>query len=407
LSRKNKTIVGIDIGTTKVNAIVGEVGKDGVAIIGVSSQPSFGVKKGVIINMDSAVDSIKKALEEVETMLDIDISSAVVGISGSHIKGFSSNGVIPLNNKEVKKSDVLNVIDAAKSFVIPMDREIIHILPQEFIVDNQNDIKDPVGMCGVRLESRVYVITSDVASAQNIVRCTNRSGLKVQNIILHQLASAEAVLTEDEKELGCVLIDIGGGTTDISIFTNGCIRYCSVLPIGGNHITSDIAIGLRTPISEAEEIKKNFGNSSPSFDDNNETIEVAGISDNSVRHISKSILSQIVEARVEETFNLIQKELEASGFTEFLSAGAVLTGGTALLKGINETSEKILSLPVRTGYPQGISGINDVKNPMYSSGVGLILFTANGYMNDFNSNGSKKNLWKTGQKIKEWVSEAF
>ncbi len=407
MARKHKTIAGVDIGTTKINVVVGEVDKDGVAIIGVSSQPSYGVKKGTIINMDSTVDSIKKALEEVETMIGVDINSAVVGISGSHIKGFSSNGVVPLNSKEVKKNDVLNAMDAAKSFVIPMDKEIIHMLPQEFIVDNQNGIKQPIGMSGVRLESRVYIITGDVASAQNIVKCTNRSGLKVQDIILQQLASAEAVLTVDEKELGCVLIDMGGGTTDISIFSQGSIRHCAVLPVGGNHITSDIAIGLRTPISTAEEIKKNFGRIYPSETVEDENIEVSGISETDTRTFSINTLYQIIEARVEETLGLIQKELKDSGLMEFLSAGAVLTGGSALLNGMSETAEKILGLPVRIGHPHGISGINDVRNPAYSTGVGLILFTAHGYMNDFNSNISGKTFWKAGQKMKQWFAEAF
>jgi cell division protein FtsA len=407
MGRRNKIIVGIDIGTTKVNAVVGEVDNDGVAITGFSSQPSYGVKKGIIINMDSTVDSIKKAVEEVETMTGIDIHSAVVGISGNHIKGFNSNGVIPLSNNEVKKSDIFHAMEAAKSLVIPTDREVIQIVPQEFIVDNQDGIKDPRGMSGVRLESRVYIITGAVASTQNIIRCTNRSGLKVQDIILQQLASADSVLTEDEKELGCALIDIGGGTTDISIFSKGSARYCTVLPIGGNHITSDIAIGIRTPISEAEEIKKNFGHASLSTADYKETIEVASIGEKGKRTISKNTLSQIIEARVEETFNLIQKELAASGFMEFLSAGTVLTGGAALLNGISEKAEKILGMPVRIGYPHGITGINDVRNPMYSTGVGLILFIARGYMNDVNTNGTRRTLWKIGGKIKQWFAEAF
>jgi cell division protein FtsA len=307
----------------------------------------------------------------------------------------------------VKKSDIFHAMEAAKSLVIPTDREVIQIVPQEFIVDNQDGIKDPRGMSGVRLESRVYIITGAVASTQNIIRCTNRSGLKVQDIILQQLASADSVLTEDEKELGCALIDIGGGTTDISIFSKGSARYCTVLPIGGNHITSDIAIGIRTPISEAEEIKKNFGHASPSTADYKETIEVASIGEKGKRTISKNTLSQIIEARVEETFNLIQKELAASGFMEFLSAGTVLTGGVALLNGISEKAEKILGMPVRIGYPHGITGINDVRNPMYSTGVGLILFIARGYMNDVNTNGTRRTLWKIGGKIKQWFAEAF
>lgn len=407
MNRKSKTITGIDIGTTKINAIVGEIDTEGVSIIAVSSQPSYGVKKGAIINMESTIDSIKRAVEEVETMAGIDIHSAVIGVSGSHIKGFNSNGVIPLSNKEVKKIDIFGAIEAAKAFVIPMDREVIHILPQEFLVDDQDGIKDPTGMSGVRLESRAYIITGAVAAVQNIIRCANRSGLKVQDLILHQLASAESVLTEDEKELGCALIDIGGGTIDISIFSRGSINYCSVLPIGGNHITSDIAIGIRTPISEAEALKQAFGNALPLNEDCEKTIEVPSIAEDDITTITKDTLYQIIEARVEETLNLIHKELFASGFFELLSAGVILTGGTALLKGISEKTEKMLGLPVRIGYPHGINGINDVRCPTYATGVGLILFMSRGYMNDFNINGTKKNIWKVGEKMKHWFAEAF
>ncbi len=407
MGRKRKTIAAIDIGTTKVNAIVGEIDNDGIAIIAASSQPSHGVKKGVIINIDSTVDSIKKALEEVETMIGSEIHSAVTGISGGHIKGFSSNGVIALNSREVKKADIINAMDAAKSFVIPMDREIIHVLPQEFIVDNHNGIKDPLGMAGVRLESKVYIVTADISCAQNIIKCTNRSGLKVQDMILQQLASAEAVLTEDEKELGCVLVDIGGGTTDISVFTHGSIRHCAVLPIGGNHISSDIAIGLRTTLSTAEELKKNFGKTSPAGKENNETMEIAGINEKEKKSFSINTLSQIIEARVEETFELIKKELEEENLLPFLPAGIVLTGGTSLLNGIVQTAQDIVSLPARIGQPRGIKGIKDVRNPAFSNAVGLVLFSARGYMNDFSSSNKGKNFWKAGRKMKQWIAEAF
>jgi cell division protein FtsA len=407
MGRNSKTIVGIDIGTSKVSAVVGEIDSDGLSVIGVSSQPSYGVKKGIIINMDSTVDSIKNAVEEVETMAGIDIHSTVVGISGSHITGFNSNGVIPLSNKEVRKNDIAAAMEAAKALVIPMDREVIHILPQEFIVDDQDGIKDPLGMSGVRLESRVYIITSAVASAQNIIRCINRSGLKVQDLILSQLASSESVLTEDEKELGCALIDIGGGTTDISIFNKGSIRHCAVLPIGGGHITSDIAIGIRTPISEAEEIKKDFGQAFRSAENPAETLDFVNIGERETRKISKNTIAQIVKARVEETFSLIHKELLSAGLMEFLPAGVVLTGGTALLNGISEVAKKKLGLPVRIGSPQEINGINDVRNPEYATGAGLILFAARGYMNDFYTNSMRNNIWKVGGKMKQWFAEAF
>ncbi len=406
MGSKSKNIIGIDIGTSKINVVVGEVDPEGIAVIGTSSQPSYGVKKGAIINMDTTIDTIRKAVEEVATMTGLDIRSVVVSISGSHIKGFNSNGVIPLSNKEVRKSDISSAIEAAKSFVIPMDREVIHILPQEFIVDDQDGIKAPMGMSGVRLESRAYIITAAVASVQNIISCINKSGLKVQDIILQQLASAESVLTDDEKELGCVLIDIGGGTTDISVFSRGSVRYCSVLPIGGSHITSDIAIGLRTPLSEAEIIKKDFGNlnSGPAV---NDTIDIPRIGTTELSTISKDMLNKIIAARVDETLSLIHKELSSVGCFESLAAGAVLTGGTALLKGIREKAEKELGLPVRIGSPQGINGINDIKTPLYAAGAGLVLFASRGYMNDFNTNGARNHIWKLSAIMKSWLAEAF
>ncbi len=256
MGRKNRTVASIDIGTSKISVIIGEISREGVDIIGVGSYPSLGIKKGQIINMDSTVDSIKTALEEAEAMTGIDISTAVVGIAGGHIKGFKNNGVVAVKGKEIKNSDIVSAIDAAKAIVIPIDREVIHIIPQEFLVDDHGGIKDPLGMSGVRLEARAYIITSAISSVQNIVKCVNKNGIKVQELILKPLASAESVLTEDEKELGSVLIDIGGGTTDIAIFIKGTVRHCASIPIGGDHITSDIAIGIRTPISEAEEIKK-------------------------------------------------------------------------------------------------------------------------------------------------------
>lgn len=407
MSKKSMTILGIDIGTTKIHALAGEVDPEGVAIISASSQPSYGVKKGSIINMESTIDSIKKAVEEVATMSGSHFHAAVVGMAGSHIKGFNSTGVIPLSNKEVKKADIASAIEAAKSFVIPMDREVLHIIPQEFIVDDQDGIKDPLGMSGVRLESRVYVVTGAVAAAQNVIRCINRTGLKVQDIILQQLASAEAVLTEDEKELGCALVDIGGGTTDIALFLKGSIAHCSVLPIGGSHITSDIAIGIRTPISDAEEIKKAFGNACTPPPEPDASIEVTSIGKDGATTVTKSMLCQIIEARVEETLHLIQQDLASSGLLESLAAGVVITGGTALLGGLEEKAAKILGLPVRIGYPLGISGINDVRSPLYATGIGLILFAARGYMNSFTPNGSQKSFRLIRNKLKHWLTEAF
>jgi len=407
MSRRHKVITGIDIGTTKISAVAGEVHADGVSVIGCSTQPSYGVKKGAIINMDSTVDSIKKAVEEVESMAGIDIHSAVVGVSGTHVRGMSSNGVVPLSSKEVKKADIANVLDAAKAVVIPTDREVIQIVPQEFIVDDQDGIRDPLGMSGVRLESRVYIITGAVAAAQNTIRCMNRSGMRVQDILLQHLASAEAVLTEDEKELGCALVDIGGGTTDIAVFFQGSIRSCSVLPIGGNHITSDIAIGIRTPLAEAEEIKRDFGHACPEQASSDDSIEVAGIGSPERRAVSKKTLSLIVHARMDETLGLVQKELAAAGVVEGLAAGVVLTGGTALLKGIDALAKEKLGMPARVGFPAGITGLNDVNSPLFAAAVGLIQYAARGYVHECRSGGRPKSFLGLGDKMKQWIAEAF
>jgi cell division protein FtsA len=408
MSKSPNIIVGLDIGTTKICTVVGEVTPEGINIIGYGIQPSRGIKKGLIINMESTVESIKKAIEEAEEKVGVNIKTVVTGIAGSHIKGFNSNGVIAIKDKEVKKGDVRRSVDAAKSVVIPMDREVIHILPQEFIVDDQDGIKDPLGLSGGRLEARVHIVTGSVTSAQNIIRCTNRTGLKVRDIVLQQLASGESVLTEDEKELGVVLVDIGGGTTDIAIFSKGSIRYTAVLPLGGDHITSDIAIGIRTPLSSAEEIKKNYGCALASMVDSRETIEVPTIGEQSPRAASRKMLCQIIQPRVEEIFDHMQKELLKSGYREYLAAGLVLTGGTALLKGITELGENVLHIPVRIGYPQGAEGINEViGNPMYSTGIGLILFGSRGKPQGFNGSSSGKNFLTFGKKIKKWFEEVI
>ncbi len=406
MGKKTKAIAAIDIGTTKISALAAEIDNDEVAVIGASSQPSYGVKKGIIINMDSTVDSIKNALEEVETMAGFDIQNALVTVSGNHIKGFSSNGVMPLSNREVKKNDITGSVEAAKAVVIPTEREVIQILPQEYIVDDHDGIRDPLGMSGVRLESRVYIVTGAIAVAQNIVRCLNRSGIKAQDMIIQQIASAASVLSEDEKELGCALVDIGGGTTDIAIFTRGAVRHCSVIPIGGNQITSDIAIGLRTPLSEAEEIKKDLGHARPQRLHNDGTIQVGTIGDRDIRTVSRSTLNQIIKARTEETLDLIKKELDASGLYDMLSAGIILTGGTAQMNGIVEAAENRLELPVRIGFPQ-IMGINDVRTPAYAACAGLVLFSANGSKKNIPAGKSRKPFWSVGDKMKQWFTEAF
>ncbi len=406
MGRRGKTILAIDIGTTKISAIAAQAENNGLSIIGYSSRPSRGVKKGNIINIDSAVDSIKMAVEEVETMAEIDISSAVVGISGNHIAGVHNSGVIPLPSREVKSADIDSVIEAAKAVVIPTDREVIQIIPQEFVVDNQDGIKHPIGMSGVRLEAKVYIVTGAVTAAQNIIKCLNRSGIKVQDIILQHLASAEAVLTDDEKELGCVLIDMGGGTTDLATFFRGSIRSCSVLPIGGNQITSDLAIGLRTPLSAAEQLKKDYRSPAHPGNRKDECIEVPGIDKNETRRVPASALAQIITARVEETFDLIKKELDKSGMHKMAATGAILTGGTGLLDGITDLAEKTLDMPVRAASPQGVNGITDVIHPSCSAGVGLaVLAGRSGAQAE--PGVFPRPIKSVTHKMKQWFCEAF
>ncbi len=371
-------IVGLDIGTTKVCAVVGEARPDGVEIIGMGSHPSEGLRKGVVINIERTVESIKEALEEAETMAGCEIGEVYAGIAGGHIKGFNSHGAIPLKEKEVTRKDIERVIEAASAVAIPMDREVIHTIVQEFIVDDQEAITDPLGMSGVRLEANVHIVTGAVTSAQNIVKCANRAGLDVCDIILQPLASSEAVLTKEERDLGVALIDFGGGTTDMAIFSKGSIKHTSVLPLGGDNLTYDIAVGIRTPKLEAEKIKIRYGCALSSMIGKEETIEVPGVGGRKPRVLSRRILGEIVEPRVEEIFSLIFGELIHSGNGEGIGAGVVVTGGSAELPGITEMAEQIFNVPARVGYPEGISGLVEVVNqPMYATAVGLVLYGAN------------------------------
>ena len=372
-----KIIVGLDIGTTKICAVVGEAQPDGVEIIGMGSHPSEGLRKGVVINIDNTVNSIKEAIEEAETMAGCEISSVFAGIAGGHIKGFNSHGVIGLREKEVKKKDVDRVIEAAKAVAIPMDREVIHTLVQEFIVDDQDGILDPLGMSGVRLEAKIHIVTGAVTSAQNIIKCANRAGLDVHDIILQSLASSEAVLSKEERNLGAALIDFGGGTTDIAVFSRGSIKHTWVLSLGGDNLTYDIAIGLRTPKLEAEKIKIKYGCGFSALINKDETIEVPDVGGRKPRVLSRQILGEILEPRVEEIFYLIYRELMQSGYEDMMNSGVVVTGGSAELPGVPEMAEQIFNTPARVGYPQGISGLVEIVNkPMYATAVGLVLYGA-------------------------------
>jgi cell division protein FtsA len=374
---KNDIIVGLDIGTTKICAVVGEVVNDTVEIIGLGSHPSEGLRKGVVINIEKTVDSIKEAIEEAETMAGCEISSVYAGIAGGHIKGFNSHGVIALKEREVTKKDIERVIEAASAVAIPMDREVIHILEQEFIVDEQDGITNPLGMYGVRLEAKIHIVTGAVTSAQNIIKCANRAGLDVHDIVLQSLASSEAVLSEEERNLGVALIDFGGGTTDMAVFSKGAIKHTSVLALGGDNLTYDISIGTRTPRLDAEKIKLKYGCALTSMIGKDETIEVPSVGGRKARSLPRQILGEILEPRVEEIFTLIQSELIRSGHDDMVNLGVVITGGSAELSGVSEIAEQIFNCPARTGYPEGIAGLVEVVNkPMYSTAVGLVIYGA-------------------------------
>jgi len=409
VATKPETIVGLDIGTTKIAVIVAQRTIGGkVDIIGIGTHPSSGLRKGVVINIEATVESIRHAIEEAELMSGVEISTVYAGIAGSHIKGFNSHGIVAVKSKEVGAKDVERVIDAARAVAIPMDREILHILPQEYIVDEQDGIREPVGMSGVRLEAKVHIVTGAVASAQNIVKSANRVGLTVSDIVLESIASAEAVLSPEEKELGVALVDIGGGTTDITIFHAGAVKHTAVIPLGGNNLTNDISAGLRTPTSSAEEIKRRYGHCLASLVESGETMEVPSTGGREPRVVPRKLLAQIIEPRMEEIFTLTRRELVRSGFDEFLSSGIVLTGGSVLLEGSVELAEQIFELPVRVGYPTGVGGLTDVvSSPAFSTGVGLILYGAReGQTRSARGNGNGM-LGRVRTRMADWFTEYF
>lgn len=408
---KGNATVGLDIGTSKVCVVIGEEGDDGqIEIVGVGCTPSNGLRKGVVVNIDSTIKAIEGAISEAELMAGIDVNSCYVGIGGSHIKGLNSHGVIAISRgREVSQSDINRVIDAAKAVAIPLDREIIHILPQQYIIDGQDGIKDPIGMSGVRLEVETHIVTGAIASAQNIVKSVNRAGLGVEEIVLMPLACSNAVLSKDEKELGAVLVDIGGGTTNIAVFIEGSIWHTEVLSIGGNNVTKDISVGLRTPIAEAERLKVEEGCALVSMVSSEEEVEVIGVGGRKNRSIPRQVLAEIIEARMEEIFNLINREIRMTGYENLISTGIVLTGGGAMLEGISELAERIFDRPIRIGVPQGIGGLVDtVNDPTYTTAVGLVFY---GMRSRPTSEGLKligKGMFKDiGNRTKRWFSEFF
>jgi len=374
-ARENKDlIVGLDIGTSKIAAIVAEVREGGFEIIGMGSHPSRGLKKGVVVNIETTVNAIQRALEEAELMADCKIREVYTGIAGSHIKSFNSQGMVAIKDKEVAQMDIDRVIETAKAVQIPNDQQILHILNQEFIIDGQEDVREPLGMSGVRLEVKVHIVTGAVSSAQNIIKCVRRCGLEVRDLILQPLASATAVVSDDEKDLGVCLVDIGGGTTDMAVFTHGAIRHTAVIPIAGDQITNDIAMALRTPTKDADDIKIKHGCALSQLADPQEMIEVPGVGDRGSRQLSLKTLAEVIEPRVEELYSLVQSELRRSGYEELLSSGIVITGGSSAMRGMVELGEEIFHMPVRIGQPQYSGGLAEVvRNPRYSTAVGLLL----------------------------------
>lgn len=368
-------IVGLDIGTSKIVCIVAEVQPEGtLEIIGMGSHPSKGLRRGVVVNIESTVNAIQRALEEAELMADCKIREVYTGIAGNHIKSFNSHGMVAIKDKEISQADVERVIETARAVNIPMDQQILHTIPQEFVVDGQEDVKDPLGMSAVRLEVRVHMVTGAVSAAQNIIKCVRRCGIEVADLVLQPLASAMAVLTEDEKELGVCLVDIGGGTTDIAVFTDGAIRHTAVIPVAGDQVNNDIAVALRTPPKEAEDLKIRHGCALRQLADARDMIEVPGVGDRPPKTLSRQTLAEFIEPRMEELYSLVQAELRRSGFEELLSSGIVITGGSAAMPGMVELGEEVFHMPVRLGYPRYEGGLSEVmRNPRYATGVGLLL----------------------------------
>jgi cell division protein FtsA len=376
--RSSDIIVGLDIGTTKIAAIVAEIVESGLDVIGIGTHVSRGLKKGVIVNIDSTVAAIKQAVLEAEGMSGCEISQVYVGIAGGHIKGVNSTGTVAIKDKEVRPSDVAKVLDLARAIALPVDRHVVHVLPQEYRVDGQDGVREPLGMCGVRLEARVHIVTAAAAALQNIIKCCSRCDLEVVDTVLEPLASGEAVLERDEKDLGVALVDIGGGTTDIAIFTEGSVAHTSVIPLGGHQLTSDIAFGLRTPPHEAEKIKHRWGCALASMVSAPETIEVASVGGRAPRVLSRQMLCRdIIQPRIEEIFSFVKAEIMRLGCEDMLASGAVITGGATQLPGMAELAEEVLGIPVRLGMPKGVGGLADVvKSPAFSTGVGLVQYGA-------------------------------
>ena len=402
-------LVGIDIGTSKVVTLVGEMTNEGkLNVIGFGSHPSQGLKRGVVVNIESTVQSTQRSVEDAEHMVGCEIFSAYTGIAGSHIRSVNSHGIVAIRDREVSQSDVDRVLDAAKAIAIPADQKILHVLAQEFMIDSQNSIREPVGMSGVRLEAKVHIVTGAVSAAQNIVKCMKRCGLVTSDIVLEQFASSQSILTDDEKELGVCMIDIGGGTSDIAIFTDGAIRHTAVIPIAGDQVTNDIAIALRTPTRNAEEIKIKYGCALQDLVDSNQMIDIPVIGDRAARRIPGRALAEVVEARYEELFTLALNELRRSGLENHIAAGVVLTGGASKVQGAQELAERVFKIPVRIGKPHNVTGLSDIiHNPIYATGVGLLVYGQKQRLTQREigiNQPSMKGLWS---RMKNWFQGNF
>jgi cell division protein FtsA len=402
-------IVGLDIGTSKIVAVVAEVKPDGgFDIVGLGTQPSRGLKRGVVVNIEATMASIQRVLEEAELMADCRIAEVYTGVAGSHIRSLNSSGMVAIKEKEVTQADIDRVIETAKAVAIPNDQQILHILPQEFIIDGQEDVREPLGMSGVRLEVKVHIVTGAVSAVENIVKCVRRCGLSVKDVVLQPLASARAVLNDDEQDLGVCLMDIGGGTTDIAVFAGGAIRHTAVIPIAGDQITNDIAMTLRTPTKEAEELKVRHGCALRQLANANDFVEVPGVGERGPRKLSRQMLAEVIEPRVEELYTLVQAELRRSGFEELLSSGIVLTGGTALLGGMVELAEEVFHLPCRVGSPAYTGGLADVvRSPRYATAVGLVLEGRDHWQRDEEARQQTKGIGGAAERMRQWFKANF
>ena len=408
MGRRAPLIVGLDVGTYKIGVVVAEVTEGGAEIVGIGTAASRGLRKGVVVNIDATVDAIRKAVEEAELMAGCEIRTVVAGSAGSHIKGFNSHGVVAVKNREVAPGDVERVIDAARAVALPTDREVLHVLPQEFIVDDQDGIREPLGMAGVRLEARVHIVTGGISSGQNLIKCCNRAGIHVMDVLAGPLAAAEAVLTPEERELGVVLIDLGGGTTDMVVYQAGAIRHTAVIPVGGGHVTSDLAAALCTPSAEAERLKQRHGSALARYTPQDQTIEVPGLGGRAPHALSRRALAEVIEPRAEEMLTMVRAEIERTGCHQGLVSGVVLTGGGAVLEQMSALAERVFHLPVRLGVPLHLNGLVDVvASPMYSTAVGLVLHGLRQDAHGRRGDGVLGQLGMVRERMMGWLREFF